>query len=214
MSAQQKTTKAGSTQKFTEIHEIFEDIVLFENGTASLVVEVIPSNFALLSKDEQDAKVFAYAALLNSLSFPIQIMMQSKKVDISSYIKRLEAEGTKTTNPLLASHINEYKNFVQELVRVNIVLDKKFYFVIPYSSLEKGASGAFKQDDFAAAAKQALHTKANSLLAQIDRIGLRSKVLQKEDLIKLFYSIYNEDIVQTQIEEATKAPIIQTLQQS
>src|SRR5579872_363637 len=92
----------SSTQRFTEVKDIIDDVVVFEGGYASLMIEVRATNFALMSKQEQDAKVYAYASLLNSLSFPIEILIRSKRVDISSYISSLEAEIAKTKNEMLA----------------------------------------------------------------------------------------------------------------
>lgn len=208
-----KSHVADSTQKFTEVLDIVENIVLLHGGSACLVIEVTSSNFALLSKQEQDAKLYAYAALLNSLSFPIQILIQNKRVDISSYIAQLEEDAQKSTNPLLQTHIQQYKDFISELIKVNSVLDKSFYVVIPYSSLEQGAKGAIKQTDIFTSAKGALHTKASALQSQIDRLGLRSKTLDKEELIRLFYSVYNDGLLQTQDTEDLKTPIVKTAQQ-
>src|ERR1035437_2545217 len=131
-----------STQGFIGIKDIVDDIVIQEGGCACLVIEVSATNFALLSPEEQDGKIYAYASLLNSLSFPIQIVIRSKKLDITNYLKLLDVEKDKTQNTALAKQIGLYRDFVKELVKVNTVLDKKFYVIIPYSSLEKGASGA------------------------------------------------------------------------
>src|ERR1035437_6152391 len=158
-----------STQKFIDITDIADDIVILGGGNACLVIEVNATNFALLSPEEQDAKIYAYASLLNSLSFPIRIVIRSKKIDISNYLKLLDTEKDKTQNPNLAKQIGLYRDFVKELVKVNTVLDKKFYLIIPYSSLEKGVSGAgaalkgsSNQDNFIIGAKAALHSKAES----------------------------------------------------
>ena len=131
-SAQDKNT---STQKFTEILDIREDIVLLHGGNACIVLELQAVNFALLSREEQDAKVYAYAALLNSLSFPIQIIVRSKKVEIQSYIASLSDAAHQTTNQKLSQDIVRYKDFVENLVTTTTILDKQFYIVISYSSL-------------------------------------------------------------------------------
>lgn len=100
----------------------------------------------------------------------------------------------------LSNYIKSYRDFVSELVKINIVLDKKFYIAIPYSYLEKGIGaatgivkqkGKFKGESFVEEAKNALHTKANSLISQLVRLSLRARTLEKEDVIKVFYSIYN-----------------------
>ena len=199
--------KKATTQKFTEIENIQEDIVILSGKNACLIIEVNATNFALFSKEEQDGKIFSYASLLNSLSFPIQIFIRSRKLDISSYLKLLEAQSTQTQNQSLSTQIKLYRDFVRELVKVNTVLDKKFYIVIPYSYLEKGVMAS--SDSFLNQAKASLDSKAQSVLSQIARLNLRAKPLGKEDLIKLFYEIYNGDAVETnQITDDMKTAIV------
>jgi hypothetical protein len=191
-----------STQKFIEISDIVDDIVITGGGNACLVIDVSATNFALLSPEEQDAKIYAYASLLNSLSFPIQIVIRSRKLDITNYLKLLDDEKVKTQNPALAKQIGLYRDFVKELVKVNTVLDKKFYIIIPYSSLEKGASGAqsalksnSNQDNFVIGAKASLHSKAESVHTQLRRLNLKARTLDGEQLTKLFYEIFNDNAI-------------------
>ncbi|MGA2967759.1 MAG: hypothetical protein ABSD69_01120 [Candidatus Levyibacteriota bacterium] len=188
-----------STQKFIEITNIVEDIVVLSGGNACLVIEVSATNFALLSPEEQDSRIYAYASLLNSLSFPIQIMIRSKKLDISNYLKLLDYEREKTQNASLAKQIGLYRDFVREMVKINTVLDKKFYIVIPYSSLEKGAAGArealqpgLNQDSFLVGAKASLRSKADSIHGQLARLNLKARTLDEEQLTKLYYDIFND----------------------
>lgn len=212
--AQASKKHAGSTQKFTEISDITDTIVLFTNGNACLVTEVQATNFSLLSQDEQAAKITAYGSLLNSLSFSIQILVRNKRVDITSYLKLLDAEAQKTANEKLSTQIILYREFVQEMVKVNTVLDKTFYIIIPYSPLEKGATQALKKEDNTISAQNALHAKADTLMAQFSRLSLGARVLEKEDLIKLFYEIYNHSIEQTsQVDQTYTAAVVQNAQE-
>lgn len=181
-------TTRTSTQSFTGVKDIKDDVVIFDKGNACLVIELNSVNFALLSPAEQDAKIVAFAALLNSLSFPLQIVIRSKKLDISNYLRLLEQQSQKTTDEAFSLQIKKYRDFVAELVRVNIILDKKFYVVLNFSFLEK-VSGL---GNFEETAKSSLHTKASSLSAQLARLNLRAKILQRDELIKLFYDLYNE----------------------
>ena len=112
----------------------------------------------------------------------------------------MELEGKRTQNPSLAKQIGLYKSFVQELVKVNTILDKRFYIVIPYSSLEKGITGAkdatgisSPQSDFFIGAKTSLHSKAESMHSQMNRLNLKAETLNKEQLTKLFYDIFNDN---------------------
>ncbi len=213
----------SSTQKFTEIIGIDEEIVLMEGGNACLIIEITASNFALLSQAEQQAKIFSYASLLNSLSFPIQIVVKNKQVDITSYLKLLDSQAQSTKNEMLSLHIQLYRDFVQDLVKVNTVLDKKFYVVIPYSYLEKGVTGAATtstkkgvvQKTFVDDARKNLKLKADAIQAQLARLGLPATTLGKEELIKLFYGIFNQDLTETsQISDDIKAPVIKAAQKT
>lgn len=188
-----------STQAFTEIVDIRDNVVLLKNNNACLVLQITSVNFALLSRPEQDARVAAYAALLNSLSFTLQIVVRSKPIDIMPYIQSIDTIAKKTQNLKLASYIENYKDFVSSLVKMSTVLDKQFYIVIPYSGLEAGASAIFKQttqsqdiEPFFQQAKISLETKAEGVLSQIHRLSLQAKILEKDALTKLFYDIYNQ----------------------
>lgn len=214
-----KTTQTAqhntSTQKFTQILEIRENVVLLEGGNACIIVRVTATNFALLSKEEQDGKMYAYASLLNSLSFPIQILVRSKKIQILPYLKLLESEERKAVNPKLGRFIREYRNFVENLVTVSTVLDKQFYFIISYSGVEGGTKNIDKQasaeDIFFQGVKTSLRTKAESITGLVERLGLRSHILGEDELTKLFFDIYNqgEGEFEGNIKEMTQAVIVE-----
>ena len=201
-----KNSKA-TTQKFIEIQDIIDNIVLLSSGNACLVIEVQTSNFSLLSQEEQDVKVLSYSSLLNSLSFSIQVFIRSKKIDISSYLKQLDDEVAKSQNQLLKNQIKLYKDFVAELIKVNTVLDKKFYIAIPYSGLESGMG--LRGDNFFLSAKSKLSSKAESLHAQLRRMNLPAKTLSKEELVKLFHEIYNGGYEQiNEVALSSKFPVV------
>ncbi len=191
----------STTQKFTEIIDFADDIVILEGGNACMIIEITASNFALLSKREQDSRIFSYAGMLNSLSFPIQILIRNRRMDISSYIYELEEIIKNTKNQRLAVYIEYYSSFVKEMITVNVVLNKSFYIIVPFSSLEMGVTGAAQnqqkklsqKETFIAAAQKILQNKATSLLGQLQKFASSARILEKEDLIKLFYEIYNED---------------------
>jgi hypothetical protein len=211
----------ASTQKFTEIVDVVDDIVIMEGGNAALIIEITASNFALLSQKEQDSKIFSYAALLNSLTFPIQIVIRNRRVDISSYLKLLEQQEKETKNPMLAEHIRLYRDFVRDMVRVNVVLSKQFYIVLSYNSLEAGVTGATKtvgksggvNQMFIAQAKKILEGKAESIQGQVRKLAVSARVLQKEELVKLYYEVYNENLLDAGVsEEDVKAPMVKANQ--
>ncbi len=186
----------ATTQKFIEIEDIIDSLVLMSGGSVCMVIEVTATNFALQSKEEQEIKILSYASLINSLSFPIQIVILSRKLDISNYQKLLEEQAAKASNPTFSEHIRMYKEFVSQLVQKNTVLDKKFYISISYSYLEKGAGGIANSRDRDAIirdAKNLLTSKSSSIIQELLRSGLKSKILEKDELIRLFYEIYNNE---------------------
>jgi len=193
--------KKGSTQRFLELIGVRESIALFEGGRASTIIKVKSTNFSLLSAGEQDAQMISYATLLNSLSFPIQIMIRNKKIEIEPYLKLLDTEADKSKNPALANQIRMYRQFVGELVKTSTVLDKQFYIVIPFSAIEGGiAAGksglmptSIDNDSLFFQAKASLYTKADSITNLVSRIGLQSSVLSDGEIIQLFYDFYNPD---------------------
>jgi len=187
----------ASTQKFIEIQNIQENIVLFENGDSCIIIGVTATNFALLSKDEQDGKIGAYASLLNSLSFPIQILVKSKRIQMQQYLKLLENEQHKAANSQFSTYIQQYRNFVENLVTVSSVLEKNFYIVISYFNYVIGAANPGTKSKKVAAGyfeetKKMLHTKAETVVSLVEKAGLRAHIMEEDELVKLFYDIYNQ----------------------
>ncbi len=187
----------GSTQEHLEIADIVDDLVVMKDGSVALVIAVSAVNFGLLSEKEQEAIIFAYAGMINSLNFSIQIVIRSQQKDISHYLSLLEQEENKQTNPLLKAQIGSYRAFIAQTVKENNVLDKKFYVVVPFSSLELGVGT--KKPPIATIlerAKVALMPKRDHLMRQMGRLGLRAKQLTTAELIEVYYEIYNSGKVQ------------------
>lgn len=191
-----------STQKFTEIVDVDHDIVLFRDGSAALVIATTAVNFGLLSEKEQDAIIYSYAGLLNSLSFPIQILIQTKHKDISAYLKLLEDQESRQTNPKLTHSIHGYRLFVASMVKEKDVLDKKFYIVIPFSSIELGVSSSilfspkksglpYEKSYIFEKAQMVLAPKKDQIVRLLARVGLKATQLSSDALVKLFFSMYN-----------------------
>lgn len=204
----------SSTQEFLPIADITEDMVIFKNGGAAIVLESTSLNFSLLSEKEQQAIIFAYAALLNSLSFPIQITVRSQIKDISKYIDYLEEARQKITNPKLASLMDRYKSFVNEIIKKRNVLGKSFYIIIPFSPLEmgitksastiikKGTKLPFSKSYVIKKAKISLYPKRDHLIRQSKRLGITLKQLNTTQLINLYYNIFNSKPPVTRKEES------------
>lgn len=185
----------ATTQHFIEIEDIKDDILLLKDSSAAIVVEVGAVNFWLLSQEEQSSMIFAYAGLLNSLSFPTQILILSKKMDISSYLDYLEDKIKTQGADLIKTRLASYKEFIKTIVKKNTVLEKRFFFVVPFSPLELGVSGAntqgLKKEYVVSRAKTSLYPKRDHLIRLLSKIGLRANVLEKQELTELFYNLYN-----------------------
>lgn len=185
------------------IAEITDDLVLFKDGGAALVLESTSLNFSLLSEREQEATVVAYAAILNSLSFSIQIVIRTQRKDISSYMSFLDEAGAKIANPLLSGLMASYKRFIIDSVKKKNVLGKNFYFVIPFSPLELGVAKSFASVFKAKGplpfprsyvlkkAKTILFPRRDHLIRQAGRLGVRLTQLTNVQLVELYYNFYN-----------------------
>lgn len=214
----------ATTQEFLEIEDIAEDLIILKSGAVSLLLETTAVNFGLLSEEEQDALIYAYASLLNSLSFPLQIVILSKRMDISSYIELVSNEEQKQTNPIISGRLHNYKEFILSIVKENKVLEKKFYLILTFSPLELGIKGAFgtsskskklpfTKDYIISRAKTSLFPKRDHLHRQLGRIGLKGKQLATQELVELFYNIYNPTTTGEKLGEVTgyTKPIVQGL---
>lgn len=192
----------SSTQDFIEIEDIQDDLIILKDGSCCLVIKVNAVNFGLLSEPEQEALIYSYAGLLNSLSFSIQLTIRSKRKDITAYLNLLKGAEEKQLYGPLREQIKKYRQFIETTVRVNNVLDKKFYIVIPFSLLEMGAVSAvglfnrkkglpYPKSYILERAKTTLYPKRDHLFRQLARLGLKAHQLTTPELIQLFYDIYN-----------------------
>ncbi|MBI5449628.1 hypothetical protein HY948_04935 [Candidatus Gottesmanbacteria bacterium] len=192
----------SSTQQFTEIAAIDHDIVLFADGSAALVLQTTAVNFGLLSEREQATIITSYAGLLNSLSFPIQILIRTQHKDVTAYLKLLEEQEDKQKNPKLANSIQGYRRFVAATVKEKEVLDKNFYIIIPFSRLELGASAGvlfgnkrqglpYPMAYIFERALMILTPKRDHIVRLLAKPGLRATQLTNEQITRLFFSIYN-----------------------
>src|SRR5690606_25690946 len=120
-----------STQDHLDIADIKDDLVVLKNGKVSLVIETTSLNFDLLDSKEQDAKIFSFAAFLNSIKFPIQIVIRTQRTDVAKYLKLLESYKRKVTSEAVTKQVQMYQEFINNLTESTQILDKHFYTVIP-----------------------------------------------------------------------------------
>lgn len=210
----------SSTQKFVEIEDIDHDVALFVDGSCALVLATTAVNFGLLSEKEQEALIYAYAGLINSLSFPVELLIRSQHKDVTAYLHLLEEQEQKQKNPKLAHSIHDYRLFVATTVKEKDVLDKKFYLIIPFSSLELGASTKvlfgnkksglpYPKDYIFERALTVLIPKRDHMLRLLHRLGLRAYQLNREQLVKLFFTIYNPGSPALSTESFARTKIVQ-----
>lgn len=191
----------STTQQHLSIADIQDDILLLKDGGGALVLQVSAVNFGLLSDREQVAIIGSFAQMLNSLSFSIQIVIHSERLNITSYLQILDKAQKAQTNPLLSKMITEYKQFIQSTIKENEVLDKKFYVVIPLFALELGISAS--KEKLEQKIKTILLPRRDQIIRQLSRVGLKADQLTKQKLVEVFYDIYNGET----LEQSTNQPV-------
>lgn len=206
----------ATTQDHLDILEIRDNLVILKNGVSCAVLQTTAVNFDLLSEIEQDAIIAAFSMLLNSITFPVQVVLRSKKLDISKYIEKVQRMESKITDPLMKHQAEAYRKFVQEVIKQNDVLDKKFYVVIMSGgSIDaEPNSGAFDWltrlvgthnkrvnvniDKALSMASIQLMPKVEHVIKEFNRIGVRSRQLTTQEIVELYFDIYNPSSVHGQ----------------
>lgn len=202
-----KKMKLGNpTQNFLKLSEIRDDCIIMQDGTLRAVLTVSSTNFDLKSEEEQNALIYAYQRFLNSLEFHIQIILQSRKMDIGDYTGKLKGMMDRQTNELLRMQTGEYIEFINRLVESANVMNKNFYVVVPYDMSVKAASpGGFISKIFGTGKtaqissreksyieyKKQLDERANTVASNLGSSGLRVVRLNTDQLIELVYNSYN-----------------------
>lgn len=197
----------SSAQNFVSVEEIREDTVVLKDGSVRIILMCSSINFALKSPEEQDAVTFQYQNFLNSLDFPIQMVVQSRKLNITPYIETLKQRQKEETNDLMKIQITEYIEFVKSFVELSTIMSKTFYAIVPYtppiiekrrglisgltSALKFESSPALKDVGTFAEFKNQAWQRVDVVVGGLQRFGVRSVPLKTEELIELFYSLYN-----------------------
>ena len=207
-----KPKPGPSTVKYLDIAEIRDDMVLLRDGTVRAVILVSSINFALKSNDEQEAIIQAYMTFLNGLEYPVQIVIQSRRMNIDGYMARLREQERTVENDLLRIQIEDYRNFIGELVELGQIMQKMFYLVVPYDPLTNKKKNFWSRLSEAlspAAAAKLNRKQLNDRIDQLGRrveltqgqlnsMGLESARLDTESLIELYYTVYNPDVFSTE----------------
>lgn len=207
MNPKTRAKVTASTQEHLEVADVVDDLVLTKSGSVALVIQTNAVNFDLLSEYEQDNKIMAFGGLLNSLNFYVQILIKTQRIDIGNYIQYLKDQQKKEMSPGLARQLEIYVEFVQNLIVTNDVLDKKFYLIIPYNpgviatgaKLKKSKKdtptvSSYTREKIIEQAKIFLYPKRDHLIKQLARMGLMAHHVTSQELIQLFYEIYNPSV--------------------
>lgn len=202
-------------QKFLPIAEIKQDAVILKSGGIRAVLAVGSMNFSLKSDDEQQAIIASYQQFLNTLAFPIQVVIRSTKLNVDGYVHDLEERASKHKNPLLKEQTLDYSRFIERLVDVSDIMQKRFYLVIPVdppgvknvSFMQKFFGWLSPADTRAKALTRnrrfddmstQLKDRVNLVKAGIANVGCPSERLKTSELIELFYQVYNPKTSQEQ----------------
>ncbi len=206
--AERKKNAKPSTQRYIPFAEIKEGTVIMKDGTLRAVLMVSSINFALKNEDEQTAIISAYVSFLNGIDFPLQILVQSRKLYIKPYLEKLIKKEREQPNELLRTQIADYRAFVGELVDVGKIMSKQFYVVVPYDPLSNKKRSFFsrvgdvmnpakivriKEERFKKR-KRELDMRVRQVITGLGQMNLEVVGLDTQSLLELFYSTYNPDI--------------------
>lgn len=196
-------TSTKASQDFVPVEEIRDGTVVLKDGSLRGIAIASSLNFALKSSDEQDAIIAQFQNFLNSLEFSIQIFIQSRELDIRPYVALLEKQLENTIDDLMQIQIREYIEFVKNFVDVSNIMTKNFFIVVPYSpSAIRAQSNPISR---ALGRKESVEQKSVNFeenLSQLEqrmavveqgliRTGVRVIKLNTEEVIELYYKIFN-----------------------
>lgn len=193
-----------STQEHLNIAEIKDGIVILKDGSFRLILMASSINFALKSEREQNAITVGYQNFLNSLNFNIQIIMQSRKLDLEKYLQKLEIRLKEETNELIQIQITDYVAYVRKLISVANIMDKKFYIVIPFNppkiqarsffdklfNPSKSVAPVISEEEFKKY-REEMFMRANVVASELNALGVKIIPLSTQQVIEVLYNSYN-----------------------
>lgn len=194
-----------ATQQFVPIEQVRDGIVVLKNGELRAVLITSSLNLSLKSEDEQQAILLQFQNLLNSIDFPIQFFIQSRRLNIKPYLDLLQKRSGEVKEDLLKIQIHEYIGFINKFTEESNIMTKHFFIVVPYMPASSGASKAaggllsfglgghsdsVEQASFDAARIQ-LEQRVATVMQGLTRFGLRAQKLGTEEVVELFYKLFN-----------------------
>lgn len=205
---EKQPSDAASTQKYVDVEEVRDGVMVLRNGSIRAILYATSINFDLKSSDEQDAIIMQYQNFLNSLDFPLQILVHSRRFQIGPYIKKLRQQQKVQENDLLRFQISEYENFVESLTEISNIMSKSFYIVVPFAPSETESVGLLEKlvGIFQPARTSLAHGKefetyknqlfqrAEQVAAALSGTGVRTTMLNTEEVVELLYNTYNPSV--------------------
>jgi len=207
-----KSKVTSSTQDFLNIAEIRDNTVVLKNGTLRSVLMVSSVNFALKAEEEQNAIIQGYISFLNSLSFPLQVVVQSRQLNIDTYLEDLKKREQAQTNELLRRQTASYREYIKELISLGQIMSKHFYVTIPYEPAQDSKKSFLSRLGAIFAPAQVIRLKeskfrqyqeeldrrVDQVYSSLQSLGLASTKLDTQSLIELYYNTYNPYISQNE----------------
>ena len=184
-----KSLNKVSSRKQIAIKEVRDRILVLPNNEYRMVLETSSVNFELKSDDEQDVMIESFQYFLNSLTTKLQILVRVREVDIDNYVSEIALTKDKEVQSVYKTQIENYCEFIQNLVSGNKILSRRFYIVIPYTSEEDNDFGLVKEQ---------LALNRDIIIKGLERLGMKARQLESIEILDLFYSFYNQSQIKTQ----------------
>jgi hypothetical protein len=179
-----KSNNKGSSRRQIAIKGVDGNVLELPNGEYRLIMKTSSINLELKSEAEQDAIIETYQKFLNSLPCPIQIVTQTREIDLDKYLadyrKRVEGE----TEEVFKQQSEVYQNFVRQLIQNNKILTKHFFVIVPYSARNKTSMEVIKDQ---------LNMYAKIVEQGLGKLGMQTRILTGLEMIDLFYTFYNTE---------------------
>ena len=182
-----------SAQDFLELKEVREGVVILKNKGLRIILMVSSLNFALKSQEEQEATIYQFQNFLNSLDFSCQILVQSKKLNITGYLEKISEREKKEKSELIQLQIKEYRNFISQIVKEGDIMHKNFFVIVPFSLSEPKSiisSSSMTDEDFQRARNQLLQ-RVRFIMLGLRSCGLTSRPLNSLELAEFYWSHYH-----------------------
>lgn len=197
-------TTQNQAQKFVPIRDVRDNIVIQNDGRMTMILLASSINFALKSLDEQRAVLQQFQSFLNTIDFSLQIYMQSRRLNINPYLELLETLAPKQDNDLMRIQLREYISFIDSFTTEVDVMSKNFFISVSYTptkiNFSKGIGGLFSPKTGGGASltdtefereRSQLEQRVSVVADGLARVGVRTIALGKDELVELFYHIYN-----------------------